>query len=110
MSFFSVSFLFLSLWFSLSGCGFIFFCSLLFFQAVVLVLFFFCLVSFALVRLWSCGFGSVFLSCVLCSCQAVFSCLVPFVFVRWLNFLGCGLAVFCFFLLFSGCNVLFCSG
>lgn len=75
MSFFSVSFLFLSLWFSLSGCGFIFF-----------VLFFFS----------GCDFGSVFLSCVLCSCQAVFSCLVPFVLVRWLNFLGCGLAVFCF--------------
>lgn len=74
MSFFSVSFLFLSLWFSLSGCGFIFLFS-----------------SFS-----GCGFGSVFLSCVLCSCQAVFSCLVLFVFVRWLNFLGCGLAVFCF--------------
>lgn len=65
-----------------------------------MVFFFFVLFSqavfFALVRLWFCGFGSVFLSCVLCSCQAVFSCLVPFVFVRWLNFLGCGLAVFCF--------------
>lgn len=52
---------------------------------------FFCSLLFS-----GCGFGSVFLSCVLCSCQAVFSCLVPFFFVRWLNFLGCGLAVFCF--------------
>ena len=75
VSFFSVFFslsqsvvFFVRLWFY-------FFCSLLFF------------------RLW---FWFCFLSCVLCSCQAVFSCLVPFVFVRWLNFLGCGLAVFCF--------------
>lgn len=51
VSFFSVSFLFLSLWFSLSGCGFIFLFSS-FFQAVILVLFS-CLVSFALVRLCS---------------------------------------------------------
>ena len=86
--FFSVSFFFLRLClsflflFSFSVCGFL--C-----QAVFL--FFFFLLFFT-----GCGFGSVFLSCVLCSCQAVFSCLVPFVFVRWLNFLGCGLAVFCF--------------
>lgn len=97
--FFSVSFFFLRLCLSFlflfffSVCGFLFFGSLLsgcgfLCQAVVL---FFCSLLFS-----GCGFGSVFLSCVLCSCQAVFSCLVPFVFVRWLNFLGCGLAVFCF--------------
>ena len=73
-----------------------------------------CFVFFALVRLWSCGFGSVFLSCVLCSCKAMFSCLVSFVFVRRLKFSSCGLAVF-FFLAFLRllCFVLFwlkCSG
>ncbi len=135
MSFFSVSFLFLSLWFSFlvlfsfSVCGFLcqavvlFFCSLFFSGCGFGSVFLSCVlcscqaVFFALVRLWSCGFGSVFLSCALCPCQAMFFCLVSFVFVRlcsfvgWLKFSSCGLAVFCFFfLLFSGCNVLFCSG
>lgn len=80
---------------------------------------FFCSLIFS-----GCGFGSVFLSCVLCpcqavveifmlysfvlcvlcSCQAMLFCLVPFVFVRLcsfvecLKFSSCGLAVFCFVL------------
>lgn len=101
VSFFSVSFLFLSLWFS--------FFLVLFSQAVVFFVrlwFYFFLFS-SLFRLWFwfcflvlCPLllsGCVLLSCAFCLCQVV----------KFLGLWSCGVL---FFLLFSGCNVLFCSG
>ena len=89
VSFFSVFF------FSFSVCGFLcqavvlFFLFSSFFQAVVLVLFFvLCPLLLS---------GCVLLSCAFCLCQVV----------KFLGLWSCGVL---FFLLFSGCNVLFCSG